>query len=381
MIQTCNQYEPLKADSKVLEIQVKLNAIRNYHHVSVSGWEYLVQDGKYGPKSKRAVVAYKKYYNLTDKSDKLDAYTITNINLKYSEATTLKYCMISAPEPTKHVNKAIEVNSSYGYMNLVNDTLSTIEKTIDKMSSMIKDIINPDILTDKKAANKFIEKFKKISKELDPDLYELKQHVNNLWQDKVLVDSLSKEARRQVHTGRTNLEVMQIQKAQRVTTHTSRMIKLEDTKIRHMQTTVSQTNAQINLANKIKLKFKPNTVVATAKYIKPVAFVFSARDLLLDIFWEIWFMSFEEFKVKFKQDFYRFVDDLILGHLAEWIVLGVLYVAGITVITGGTIVLVVLGCLLVSSIIGYVLNKYDISFSEYYEEGVKIITSSICQLM
>ena len=85
--------------------------------------------------------------------------------------------------------------------------------------------------------------------------------------------------------------------------------------------------------------------------------------------------------MKVKQDLYRVGDDSIVGHLAEWIVLSVLAIAGITVITGGTIVLVVLGCMLIASIIGYILDSNDIRFSEYYEKGVETIVSSVYQLM
>lgn len=381
MIQTYVEYEPMKVDAKVLEVQVKLNTIRSVNHICVSGWDYLVQDGKYGPASKRAVVAFKKYYNLADKSDKLDSSVISNINSRFSSATSLKYCVMTSPRPGKQVNKAVEVSSTYGYMDLVDDILSSIAKTIDKMSDMIKKVANPKLLTDKNSANEFIKRFNKLSQEFNPSLYDLKQSVKKIWQDKDLVDSLSSEAKKQVHMAKSNMEVRKIQKAHRVTSITSRMIKLEDTNIRQMQSAISHKTAEINIVNKIKVKFKPDTVVATAKYIKPISFVFSARDLIVDIVWESWHMDNAEFKVKFKQDLYKFADDLIVGHLAEWIVFAVLYLAGITVVTGGTIVLVILGCMLVASIIGYILDANDISFSEYFEKGVETVVTSIYQLM
>lgn len=381
MIQTYVEYEPMKVDAKVLEVQVKLNTIRSVNHICVSGWDYLVQDGKYGPASKRAVVAFKKYYNLADKSDKLDSSVISNINSRFSSATSLKYCVMTSPRPGKQVNKAVEVSSTYGYMDLVEDILSSIANTIDKMSDMIKKVANPKLLTDKNSANEFIKRFNKLSQDFNPSLYDLKQSVKKIWQDKDLVDSLSSEAKKQVHMAKSNMEVRKIQKAHRVTSITSRMIKLEDTNIRQMQSAISHKTAEINIVNKIKVKFKPDTVVATAKYIKPISFVFSARDLIVDIVWESWHMDYAEFKVKFKQDLYKFVDDLIVGHLAEWIVFAVLYLAGITVVTGGTIVLVILGCMLVASIIGYILDANDISFSEYYEKGVETVVTSIYQLM
>lgn len=381
MIQTYVEYEPMKVDAKVLEVQVKLNTIRSVNHICVSGWDYLVQDGKYGPASRRAVVAFKKYYNLADKSDKLDSSVISNINSRFSSATSLKYCVMTSPRPGKQVNKAVEVSSTYGYMDLVDDILSSIANTIDKMSDMIKKVANPKLLTDKNSANEFIKRFNKLSQDFNPSLYDLKQSVKKIWQDKDLVDSLSSEAKKQVHMAKSNMEVRKIQKAHRVTSITSRMIKLEDTNIRQMQSAISHKTAEINIVNKIKVKFKPDTVVATAKYIKPISFVFSARDLIVDIVWESWHMDSAEFKVKFKQDLYKFVDDLIVGHLAEWIVFAVLYLAGITVVTGGTIVLVILGCMLVASIIGYILDANDISFSEYYEKGVETVVTSIYQLM
>lgn len=381
MIQTYVEYEPMKVDAKVLEVQVKLNTIRSVNHICVSGWDYLVQDGKYGPASKRAVVAFKKYYNLADKSDKLDSSVISNINSRFSSATSLKYCVMTSPRPGKQVNKAVEVSSTYGYMDLVDDILSSIAKTIDKMSDMIKKVANPKLLTDKNSANEFIKRFNKLSQDFNPSLYDLKQSVKKIWQDKDLVDSLSSEAKKQVHMAKSNMEVRKIQKAHRVTSITSRMIKLEDTNIRQMQSAISHKTAEINIVNKIKVKFKPDTVVATAKYIKPISFVFSARDLIVDIVWESWHMDNAEFKVKFKQDLYKFADDLIVGHLAEWIVFAVLYLAGITVVTGGTIVLVILGCMLVASIIGYILDANDISFSEYFEKGVETVVTSIYQLM
>lgn len=381
MTQTYVEYEPMKVDAKVLEVQVKLNTIRSVNHICVSGWDYLVQDGKYGPASKRAVVAFKKYYNLADKSDKLDSSVISNINSRFSSATSLKYCVMTSPRPGKQVNKAVEVSSTYGYMDLVDDILSSIAKTIDKMSDMIKKVANPKLLTDKNSANEFIKRFNKLSQDFNPSLYDLKQSVKKIWQDKDLVDSLSSEAKKQVHMAKSNMEVRKIQKAHRVTSITSRMIKLEDTNIRQMQSAISHKTAEINIVNKIKVKFKPDTVVATAKYIKPISFVFSARDLIVDIVWESWHMDNAEFKVKFKQDLYKFADDLIVGHLAEWIVFAVLYLAGITVVTGGTIVLVILGCMLVASIIGYILDANDISFSEYFEKGVETVVTSIYQLM
>lgn len=381
MIQTYVEYESMKVDAKVLEVQVKLNTIRSVNHICVSGWDYLVQDGKYGPASKRAVVAFKKYYNLADKSDKLDSSVISNINSRFSSATSLKYCVMTSPRPGKQVNKAVEVSSTYGYMDLVDDILSSIAKTIDKMSDMIKKVANPKLLTDKNSANEFIKRFNKLSQDFNPSLYDLKQSVKKIWQDKDLVDSLSSEAKKQVHMAKSNMEVRKIQKAHRVTSITSRMIKLEDTNIRQMQSAISHKTAEINIVNKIKVKFKPDTVVATAKYIKPISFVFSARDLIVDIVWESWHMDSAEFKVKFKQDLYKFADDLIVGHLAEWIVFAVLYLAGITVVTGGTIVLVILGCMLVASIIGYILDANDISFSEYFEKGVETVVTSIYQLM
>lgn len=381
MIQTCDKYEPMKVNAKVLEIQVKLNTIRSVNHICVSGWEHLIQDGKYGPASKRAVVAFKKYYNLSDKSDKLDTSAICNIDLRFSEATTLKYCVMTAPKPVKQVTKAAEVSSSYGYMELVNDILACLANTTDKMSEMIKKVVNSKLLTDKNSANVFIKEFSKLSRDVNPSLYNLKQSVSKIWKDKDLLDSLSGEAKKQVHMAKSNMEARNIQQAHRVTSTTSRRIKLEDANIRQMQSAISQSTAEINIVNKIKVKFKPNTVVTASKYIKPIAFVFSARDLIVDIVWESWHMDFAQFKVKFKQDLYRFVDDIIVGHLAEWIVLSVLSIAGITVITGGTIVLVVLGCMLIASIIGYILDSNDIRFSEYYEKGVETIVSSVYQLM
>lgn len=380
MIQTCGKYEPMKFDPKVLEVQVKLNTIRSLNHIYLSGWDHLVQDGKYGPASKRAVIAFKTYYRLTDRSDKLDSSAISNINMKYSAATTLRYCVLTAPEPTNIVSKAVEVSSSYGFMDFVDDILSAISDTTNKMAEMIQTVNDPKLLSDKNTANAFIKKFSAISESYDDSLGKLKKSVRKIWQDKEVLDSLSTEAKKQVHTARRNMEARQIQMSQQKSSNVGRMIKIEKANIRQMQSAITHKTAEINIVNKIKVKFKPKTVVATAKYVKPIAFVYSARDLVVDIVWESWHMDSEAFKQKFKQDLYKFVDDLILGHLAEWIVIAILHAVGITVISGGVIVVAILGCILVSSIIGYLLDEKNIKFSEYYEEGIQTIANCIYQL-
>lgn len=381
MTQTCNMYQPLKYDSLVEEIQRKLNAIRDKNHISVPDWPHLDVDGLYGKNTKGAVKAFKKYYYLTDRSDALDYNTVVSINERHYELTMLNYCRIYAPTPVRAVNMSIENESSYDYFDLAEDFVSLITGTIENMAEVIKKITDPKLLTNSASVDSFLESFRKITKKVDPELDKLKQGIQSLWKDKELVESLGEDARKQVHTARTNLEVRQIQQAQSVTAKTSRIIKLKEANVRHMQTTLAQRAAEINIINKIKIKFNPNTVVKVAKVIKPIGLGLSAKDIILDITWYSWRMDWGEFCEKFKKDVYQFIDDFIIGALTDAIIGLIAGALGVTTLTGGAIVITVLAAILISSLIGYALDERGFSFSEYFENIIMTTRGWLQDLM
>ena len=380
-MQTNEKYSPRKFDSTVQEIQVKLNYIKSRNHICVSKWEILKQDGLYGPKSKDAVVAFKTYFRFTDKSDRLDEYTIGRIRSQYNEISNLTYCVMTATPPDSQVYKTVESVSWSERLTVVDKILDCFSSILDAMSETFRTLTSADIMSDRKTADAFIRQFKNVSKNFDPELYKLKQSVSKIWEQKDVIEKLSSDANRETHIARSNLDRMKIVTAQRDTSFASRMVNIETSKARQMQSVVSKSTMEINILNKVTYKFSAKTVMATAKYVKPISFIGTVKDLLVDIVWESWHMESEEFWVKFKNDLYMFVDDFIIGHLADWIVLSILAAVGVTVVSGGTIVIVVLGCVLVSSVIGFLLEKNNISFSRFLEDSIMNIAGNLDRLM
>lgn len=374
MAQTCNMYEPLKYDPVVREVQFKLNCIRGLNHISIPDWNTLQEDGLYGPVSKKAVIAYKKYYNLTDKTDRLDSYAINRIRTTYNDVTSLHYCVITAPEPAKVAYQSAESDSIFGFMDLADGFVNIIVDTIDKMSDVIKKVKDPELLSNKASADEFIKEFEKIAKKMDSTLYGMKQSLQKKWKAQELYDEGikdSKWARNKTEMTRANKKVYT----------GGTLLKHEDAQVRKMGAELAKNASEIKIINKIKLKLNPNTILKAGKYVGPLGIAYNAKDVIWDIVWESWHMESAQFEEKFKNDLHKYIDDTIIGALTSLVIGLILKVAGVAVVTGGMIVLVVLVCVIVSSILGYILEKNNISFSAYIESIISNISNFIHEMM
>lgn len=70
-----------KSDPFIKDIQIKLNVIRLQYH---GNWDYLVPDGKYGPRTANAVKCFQVYRNITPASGELGPTTSMYINQIYN---------------------------------------------------------------------------------------------------------------------------------------------------------------------------------------------------------------------------------------------------------------------------------------------------------
>lgn len=374
MVQTCNMYQPLKYDPVVREMQFKLNCIKRHNHISIPNWDILQEDGLYGPVSKRAVIAYKKYYNLTDKTDKLDTFAVNSIRTRYNDVTSLHYCIITTPEPAKVAYKSAESDSIFGFMDLADGLANTILDTVDKIYKVVKEVSKPELLTNKVSADKFIKKFEYISKDMDHTLYQMKRSLQSKWRAKEVYDEGIEESK----WAGNKTEMRRANKKARTG---GIILKHEDAQVRKMSKELAKNASEINIINKIKLKLNPNTILKVGKYAGPLGIAINAKDIIWDIVWESWHMESEQFEEKFKKDLQKYIDETIIGALTSMVVGLVLKVAGVAVLTGGTIVLVVLACVIISSILGYILEQNNIKFSEYIEDIIANISNFIQDIM
>ena len=380
MYQTCNQYQVLKYDSTVKEIQSKLNRIRDINHISVPGWDILATDGLLGPKTKRALTSYQKYYDLPDKSGQLTNYTIDNINFRYSHLVSLKYCIITAPDPKHEIYLSVEADSSYGFMDFIDNLEEFISGTIEKMDEMLKEISKVKLTNDRTDADKFLEKFKDITR--NEDIKKLRAKVERIWENKEIAESLSQEIdNNQVHNARTWQEDMKIRETQRKISHTKTQINIDSNDVRNTQKKLTEEISSVKILNKIKLKFNPDTIRSIAPKVKIISIFYGLKDLIWDIIWNSWHMDSEEFWLKFKQDLYKFIDDFLIGVLAEALISAAIAALGIAATSGTAIVVSVLGCILVGCAIGFLFDKSNISFCEFFELAVRKSWDGITSLM
>lgn len=112
------KYNPL-----VLEVQRKLNAIKNRTHAN---WPLLVSDGKFGEQTKRAVIQFQIYKNITPVSGKVGDTTFRYINEEYNYCPMLRANTDKAVVTANNSNNIISKISDFA-----KDTMFGILKSID----------------------------------------------------------------------------------------------------------------------------------------------------------------------------------------------------------------------------------------------------------
>lgn len=111
-----------KFNPLVLEVQRKLNAIKSRTHTN---WPFLVSDGKYGEQTKRAVIQFQIYKNITPVSGMVGDTTFRYINEEYN------HCPMLRANTDKAVVTANDNNIISKISNFAKDSMFGILKSID----------------------------------------------------------------------------------------------------------------------------------------------------------------------------------------------------------------------------------------------------------
>lgn len=370
----CRMSHTLEYDKNVQAIQRELNFIREKLHMY---WEYLDTDGKYGEKTKKAIQAYQSHFFIvSDRSGELGPSTESHIHNKYHQLLTLEYSRITTNGSYCPVSVPDIPDSEFGLIDFGKLFIGVIGDFLDEIQDKLKLLNKAQIgMTDNMIAEKFCEDLNFVLRKIDPELDRLKKSIQTLWKEKELLEVLEPEGKKQIHTAKTNIDTLRIQNTQKKISHSKTISNVQSAQIKEIRKEYLKRLKEFNLPGKIKVKFNVTAIAAAGK---PISFTVAAYELIKDIVWDWWHMDESQFKEKFHKDLHQFIDDFIIGILAEAVVAGVMIAFGLVATSLSTILITVVACAVVALIISWFLDETGISFSKIIEGYIIEIYEYIC---
>lgn len=370
--------------AEVKEVQRKLNAIKYNVH---GNWPVVATDGLYGPETRRAVMGFQVYRNITPATgNAVGDTTMRYINEAYGRVPMIK----PAPVDQKPYYDTKGLSEKYPVLQIMDyasDFLSNLDSFIGELTRHITDLgkSNPNAL--RGAYNSFVTQW-------NPKMNELKKLFNRNMASNNAISDNSSQAKTRVDTARSFPERQQIMEAQRKISYAKRDLKIYTPKAKKASFDLIAELKKINVLQKIEgfLKTKGLSGEIKVDALKNIKLsgnfkfgagtclkVWNFKDLIIDVLsYKEW--GTDEWKAKTMKHLYKALDAIIIGYasavIAELVAgIGIALAAavGVTVSVGWIAVIVAVVAVIIAVLIGFLLESADVSFSEYAVQGYKYI--------
>ena len=361
---------------EVVYIQRKLNTVRwRFHHT----WEYLQDDGRYGPKTAEAVKRFQQAYNI-EASGRFDYRTSDKL-----EELLCSFPVIKAAEPLLVETNKIEENefSFIGVIDEVKGFIETLSSLVEEEIDYAKNMGKCD--PPKKIVDRI--RFKITSK--DSQVAKLNKVVRTNLDNKNVKDTLQASIKnRQTYNARSFSDTVSIQKTHQKISYANTRIKITANEAVKISNSYIDDLQKFNLVEKIANKLKElgitgeikiNQVKSIKINVGLIGLAWNLKDILVVLSkYEEW--GKEEWKQELNSKCYEYLDGLIMSAISMFIskllVAGVVAVTGFTLSAGWMLVIVVLVSVLVAALIGFIISKItddsEFSFTQFVFEGAAL---------
>lgn len=376
-----------KYSAEVKRLQQKLNAIKYNIH---GNWPVLVVDGLYGNETRKAVMGFQVYRNITPATGlEVGSTTMRYLDEAYGHVPMIKPASDDL-KPSYDTKGLSEKYPILKIMDYTGDFLSNLDGFIGQLTSHITDLgkTNPNALRGTYIS--FVTQW-------NPKMKELRNLFNrNMASNQTILEN-SSQAKIRVDSVKTFPEQQRIIKAQQGISYAQRNLKINMPKAKNTSIDLVAELRKCNLLNKIeeflrskglsgeikiealkKFNVSGNVKIGTGTYLK----VWNYKDLIADVInYKQW--GTEEWKQKFLKHFYSALDAIIIGYasavIAELLIGFLIALTGATISVGWIAVIVAVVAVIIAALIGYLLNAADVSFSEYAMQGYKYIAEYCMQ--
>lgn len=363
-----------KADSTVREIQAMLNRIRTQYHLN---WEYLSEDGIYGPKTAQAVKVYQIYRGITPASGVLGPTTIDYIADSYkripvitAQSSSLKpYYDTQGLADKSFLVKAIDAIGAF------------LSNTNDFVKGEIRYVNSLGRLDAGALKNRYVA----FATRFDPKMKELKQLLGK---NTVANDTIAKNmalAKQPGFGAKSSVAELNIRAAQRAVSKSKQAIRINTRQAQRASLDLIGELKKFDVLSKIEkflaskgitgrielsaLKSKPGITIKGGGLLV----LLNLKDLIYDLC-QVDEWGTEAWKAKIVKHFFEFLDDIVVGFasfvLAQLIVGAVV---GASISAGWIAVIVAIVAILIAALITYFMDEAEVSFSETALEGYKSI--------
>lgn len=370
--------------AEVKDVQRKLNAIKYNVH---GNWPVVATDGLYGPETRRAVMGFQVYRNITPATgNAVGETTMRYINEAYGRVPMIK----PAPDNLKPYYVTKGLSEKYPVLQIIDrtsDFLSNLDNFIGELTRHITDLgkANPNAL--RGTYMSFVTQW-------NPKMNELRNLFHrNMASTQTILDNTS-QAKIRVDSVRTFPEQQTIMEAQRKISYAKRDLKIYTPKAKKASFDLIAELKKINVLQKIEgfLKTKGLSGEIKVDALKNIKLsgnfkfgagtclkVWNFKDLIIDVLsYKEW--GTDEWKAKTMKHLYKALDAIIIGYasavIAELVAgIGIALAAavGVTVSVGWIAVIVAVVAVIIAVLIGFLLESADVSFSEYAVQGYKYI--------
>ena len=381
-------------NTEVLMIQRQLNTIRSalLHNLPI-----VREDGYYGVETARAVKAFQQACNITA-DGKYGPQTHRYLMQKIRELPSIGSAQIAPKQVSPGVSSLYKIVDQF--IEVVNNFYSSL----DSVASSIAKLERPTSAT-------IFNSFRKSVESIDPAMKRLRETLSKYNQYKA-GSTISEETRKAANAYAKNIsnprknfdfkDYVQGRKAAQAVSKANANKRLTDYYLKKgmsAKDAVLNNLKQYDFISKIIAKLKSLgysgkidlskiNLSKAAKGVGVVAFVYSLKDIIWDIFHisELFDESKKEAWIEdLKKDCYAFLDGLIVACvsllLAKLVVAiggSIAVIAGASMSTVAIAIAVAIIALIIGLIICYCLSKYDISFSKFiFEDCAEFILSKI----
>lgn len=371
--------------AEVKDVQRKLNAIKYNVH---GNWPVVAADGLYGPETRRAVMGFQVYRNITPATgNAVGDTTMRYINEAYGRVPMIK----PAPVDQKPYYDTKGLSEKYPVLQIIDHTsdfLSNLDNFIGELTRHITDLgkANPNAL--RGTYMSFVTQW-------NPKMNELRNLFHrNMASTQTILDNTS-QAKIRVDSVRTFPEQQTIMGAQRKISYAKRDLKIYTPKAKKASLDMVEELRKFNLLDKIEKFLKNNGLSGEIKVdaLKKVKLsgkfkvgagaymaAWSFKDVIMDVInYKEW--GTEEWKAKTLKHLLDAIQDAIIGCvsylIAQFLVATAIALTGATISVGWIAVIVAIAAIIIAILIGFLLDSADISFSEYAEGAYKYVSEIV----
>lgn len=365
----------------IREIQGMLNAVRGKHHYK---WDYLSVDGKYGPKSKNAVVQFKSSIGFTPGNDDLTTEFLDRLR---EDCASVPMFMNSTDDLVPYDTGKLEDRFPIRKM------ISTVSDLFDNISGFVDDEMDYIQQTGRRKAG-IVKRLSLHVSRFDNRFAQLRDSVEAAEKSQAAIDTLNEtieqneDFARQASKGnfsnrhqnpadtlRNKAAQSKVSKAQGMIDRVYRPRLIEaNNSANSIMEKIKEDLKKCDIVGKIDRKIQeilPKEGQYSIGKVKirvnaggTLLTLVSLKDLIYDLFT---YEDSDAWRAKAKEHLYDFIDGVIIGiisaFLAKIIVLAGVAIVGTAGTAGAIAVIIAVVAVAIAIAIGYFFDKHDISLS------------------